>query len=111
MAVSLDELASSKAFPTFRAGGDVPVTSQQLYTGGDSSDLRQTLIYLSHRYPDAPLLGVGFSVGSNILAKYIGEEEDNSRLSAGCLLGCVSTQSISSLEAISSLTGSSHGIS
>ncbi|KAH9998105.1 hypothetical protein BJV74DRAFT_794787 [Russula compacta] len=37
-------------------------------------DLRQALLYSSHRYPQAPLLGLGFSLGANVLTRYVAEE-------------------------------------
>ena len=47
-------------------------------------------MFLSKRYPRAPLIGVGFSLGANVLTRYLAEEGSSSRLVAGCALGCVS---------------------
>lgn len=47
-------------------------------------------MYLNHKYPDAPLLGLGFSLGANLLTRYLGEEGERSKLKAGAALGCVS---------------------
>jgi uncharacterized protein len=71
------------------SGAGVPVTSPQLYSAGHTDDLRQALIYITKRYPRAPLLGIGFSLGANVLTRYIAEEGENSRLVAGCALACV----------------------
>jgi len=73
------------------SGADVPITSPQLYSAGHTDDLRQALMYIRKRYPHAPLLGVGFSLGANVLTRYIAEEGENCRLVAGCALACVST--------------------
>ncbi|KAJ7475904.1 AB-hydrolase YheT [Mycena latifolia] len=68
--------------------GCVPLTSAKFYTAAQTDDLRQALIYITKLYPKAPLLGLGFSMGGNILVRYLAEEGANSRLSAACILGC-----------------------
>ncbi len=70
-------------------GAGVPLTTAQLYSAGHTDDIRQALIYISKKYPNAPLLGVGFSLGANVLVRYLGEEGNQSRLHSGCALGCV----------------------
>lgn len=72
------------------SGAGVPVTSPQLYSAGFTNDIRTALLYISKRYPKAPLLGVGFSLGANVLTRYLAEEGEQSRLRAGCVLACVS---------------------
>ncbi|KAJ6609264.1 Alpha/Beta hydrolase protein [Mycena sp. CBHHK59/15] len=72
----------------FRGCSGVPITSPKFYTAGHTDDLRQALMYLSHKYPRAPLLGLGFSIGANIIARYLAGEGSNSLLSSGCVLGC-----------------------
>jgi len=71
-----------------RGCAGVPVTTQRLFTAGHTDDLRQALIYISHLYPEAPLLGMGFSLGANIMTRYVAEEGTNSRLRSCCVLGC-----------------------
>jgi uncharacterized protein len=66
------------------------MTSPRFYSAGGTDDIRQALVYISHRYPKAPLLGLGFSLGANILTRYVAEEGDRSRLIAACTLACVS---------------------
>lgn len=73
---------------TFRGCAGVPVTSPRLYTAGHTDDLRQALIYISNKYPRAPLLGLGFSLGANIMTRYLGEEGDRSRLSSALVVSC-----------------------
>jgi predicted alpha/beta-fold hydrolase len=70
-------------------GAGVPVTSPQLYSAGHTDDLRQALFYISHRYPEAPLLGLSFSLGANVMTRYVAEEGECSRLKSACVLGCV----------------------
>jgi predicted alpha/beta-fold hydrolase len=75
---------------TFSIGAGVPLTTAQLYGGAHTDDLRSTLLYLRDKYPEAPLLGIGFSLGANVLTRYVEEEGDRCRLRSACVLGCVS---------------------
>ncbi|KAI0082681.1 AB-hydrolase YheT [Panus rudis PR-1116 ss-1] len=72
----------------FRGCAGVPITSPQLYSAGHTDDIRVALMYLSKRYPKAPLLGLGFSLGANVLTRYLAEEGEYSRIVAGCVLAC-----------------------
>lgn len=58
-------------------------------SAGHTDDIRSALLYISAKYPKAPLLGVGFSLGANVLTRYVGEEGVNSRLKAAAVLACV----------------------
>jgi predicted alpha/beta-fold hydrolase len=57
-----------------RGCGGTELLSPQLYCGAYTEDLRQVVIELHARLPNAPLLAVGFSLGANILTKFLGEE-------------------------------------
>ncbi|KAJ7219250.1 Alpha/Beta hydrolase protein [Mycena pura] len=72
----------------FRGCAGVPVTSPQMYSAGYTGDIREALVYISQLYPRAPLIGLGFSLGANVLTRYLAEEGEQSRLSAGCALAC-----------------------
>ncbi|KZO91697.1 AB-hydrolase YheT [Calocera viscosa TUFC12733] len=72
----------------FRGCGGSTLTSSQLYSAGNTDDLRAALLYLTTRFPDAPLVGIGFSLGACVLTRYLGEEGEHSRLKAGMVLGC-----------------------
>ncbi|KAG9080685.1 hypothetical protein FRC06_006257, partial [Ceratobasidium sp. 370] len=72
-----------------RGCAGAPVTSPQLYHGGTTDDLRCALLYIRTYFPSAPLVGVGFSVGANMLAKYLGEEGSASALGAAVCLANV----------------------
>lgn len=76
-------------------GGGVPITSTKFYSAGGTDDFRQALIYISHRYPRAILLGLGFSLGSNIMTRYIAQEGEKCRLSSACVLANVRMSAIS----------------
>ena len=73
----------------FCTGAGVPVTSPLLYSAGHTDDTRQALMYIAQKYPHAPLLGIGFSLGANVITRYLAEEGANSRLRAACILACV----------------------
>ncbi|KAG8988341.1 hypothetical protein FRB90_002816 [Tulasnella sp. 427] len=70
----------------FRGCCGVPLTSPQLYSAAYTGDIRSALLYISAKYPKAPLLGLGFSLGANVLIRYIGEEGENSRLKTAVAL-------------------------
>ncbi|KDR81589.1 hypothetical protein GALMADRAFT_239633 [Galerina marginata CBS 339.88] len=72
----------------FRGCAGVPITSPLLYSAGHTDDTRQAVMYIAHQYPDAPLLGLGFSLGSNVLTRYLGEEGTASRVHSACVLAC-----------------------
>ena len=60
--------------PNYRGCGYPAVlTSSALYHGGLTTDLRAVLLFLSQVVPAAPLFGIGFSLGANVLTKYLGE--------------------------------------
>ncbi|KAF9480145.1 AB-hydrolase YheT [Pholiota conissans] len=72
----------------FRGCAGVPVTSPLLYSAAHTNDTRRALMYIAKLYPNAPLLGLGFSLGSNVITRYLGEEGNASRLHAACVLAC-----------------------
>jgi hypothetical protein len=47
---------------------------RRLYHSGETEDLRYVLALLRRQYPGARIGAVGFSVGGNVLLKYLGEE-------------------------------------
>jgi len=72
----------------FRGCAGVPLTTPQLYSSCHTDDIRQALLYISHRYPRALLLGLGFSLGANVLTRYVAEEGEECRLISACALAC-----------------------
>ena len=75
-------------------GAGVPLTSPQLYGLSHTDDFRQAIFYIAQLYPHAPLLGLGFSLGANILTRYVAEEGESCRLVSACALACVCTRSL-----------------
>ncbi|KAI9440604.1 AB-hydrolase YheT [Lactarius indigo] len=72
----------------FRGCAGVPLTSPQLYGFSHTDDFRQAILYIAQLYPHAPLLGLGFSLGANILTRYVAEEGESCRLVSACTLAC-----------------------
>ncbi|CAG8699259.1 19625_t:CDS:2 [Rhizophagus irregularis] len=66
----------------FRGCAESDITSPRLYSAAATDDIRSAIRYIRECIPDAPLLGIGFSMGANILVKYLGEEGENTPLSA-----------------------------
>lgn len=72
----------------YRACAGAPLTSPQYYSAGYTGDYHTVVNYVHSRYPQSPLLGLGFSLGASVLARYMGEEGDKCLLTAGCVIGC-----------------------
>jgi len=89
MLVPFPRASGSSLETDYPVGAGVPITSPQLYSAGHTDDLRQALFYISHRFPEAPLLGLSFSLGANVMTRYVAEEGELSRLKSACILGCV----------------------
>src|SRR5699024_11239057 len=51
------------------------------YHSGETGDLALILSRLRQRYPGAPLAAVGYSLGANVLLKYLGEQGADAPLS------------------------------
>src|SRR5690349_12965567 len=66
----------------FRGAGPEPNRLPRHYHQGDTEDLRELLAMLRKAEPDTPLLAVGWSLGGNVLLKYLGEEGPSTPLAA-----------------------------
>ena len=58
----------------FRGCHNGPNSLQRSYHSGDTDDLRVFLAYLAQRHPNAPIYLVGYSLGGNVLLKFLGEK-------------------------------------
>lgn len=67
-------------------GDGTPVTSPRLYHAGETDDTRSVLLYLTQTYPRAPIYAVGFSMGANTLAVYLGEQKEDTPIKAAVLV-------------------------
>jgi predicted alpha/beta-fold hydrolase len=66
----------------FRSCGGAPNRLPRFYHAGDTGDIGFALDLLASRNPGAPLAAVGFSLGANVLLKYLGERGSEARVSA-----------------------------
>ncbi|KAF8379948.1 hypothetical protein HHK36_027414 [Tetracentron sinense] len=69
-----------------RGCGDSPVTTAQFYSASFIEDLRQVVKHVATRYPKAKLYAVGWSLGANILVRYLGQESYSCPLSGAVSL-------------------------
>ncbi|KAI0705536.1 AB-hydrolase YheT [Earliella scabrosa] len=58
----------------FRGCNGSPVVTPRLYHAGSSEDIRPVVLWICHTFPGCNIYGLGFSLGANILTKYVGEE-------------------------------------
>ncbi|KAF8589501.1 AB-hydrolase YheT [Ramaria rubella] len=70
----------------FRGCAGSPVLSPKLSHAGSTEDLRSLVLWLTVVMPTSPYFGLGFSMGSNVLVKYCGEEGDACPLTAAISL-------------------------
>ncbi|ETW03517.1 hypothetical protein H310_04958 [Aphanomyces invadans] len=71
-----------------RGCAKTPVLTPRLFNAADTDDIRQVVTHLRRKHaPTAPLLAVGFSLGSNLLVKFLGEERDKCALDAAVSVG------------------------
>jgi len=56
------------------------------YHSGDTADLAFFINHLKQQYPNRAMVAVGFSLGGNVLAKYLGEENTNCPLNAAAVV-------------------------
>ena len=68
----------------FRDCGDYRNLLPRRYHAGETNDLRHFLKTLQQTGHSGPLLAVGFSLGGNVLMKYLGESADDTPLRAAC---------------------------
>jgi predicted alpha/beta-fold hydrolase len=57
----------------FRSCGGELNRTPRLYHSGETGDLAFVLQLLAQRFPERPLAAAGFSLGANVLLKYLGE--------------------------------------
>lgn len=67
----------------FRGASAEPNRLARSYHSGDTGDFRILAARLRARFPRAPLAAVGYSLGGNVLLKYLGEEGASSPLATG----------------------------
>jgi predicted alpha/beta-fold hydrolase len=66
----------------FRGCSGQPNQTARGYHSGETGDLDHVYEILNRRYPGTPLAAVGYSLGGNVLLKWLGERGDSIRLFA-----------------------------
>lgn len=61
----------------FRGCGQKPNRKVQSYHSGQTADVAEFVSHLAATYPSSPIYAIGFSLGGNVLGKYLGEHVDN----------------------------------
>lgn len=79
----------------FRGCAGVPITSPRLYSAACTDDYASGVLFVERLFPQAKKIGLGFSLGANVVTRYLGEEGKRSRLIGGCALACVRLYQIS----------------
>ncbi|CAH9124948.1 unnamed protein product [Cuscuta epithymum] len=60
-----------------RGCGNSPVTTPQLYSASFLGDIHEVVAHVGNCYPKANLYAVGWSLGANILVRYLGQQSDS----------------------------------
>lgn len=60
----------------FRSCGDAPNRTRRFYHSGETGDLQMVVDRVLDEYPTAPILLAGYSLGGNVLLKWLGEQGD-----------------------------------
>ncbi|WP_250460752.1 hydrolase [Microbulbifer litoralis] len=66
----------------FRGCGGIPNKLLRAYHSGDSDDPRWLAGELARQLPNTPMMAVGYSLGGNVLLKWLGEDGESSPLAA-----------------------------
>ena len=70
----------------FRGCGEQTNRHAQAYHSGATADATEFLNWLKTQYPNRPIAAIGFSLGGNMLAKYLGEQGEQSPLDAAVVI-------------------------
>lgn len=68
----------------FRGAGGVPNRRARGYHAGDTGDLDAFVAGIHRRFPQRPLAAIGYSLGGNVLLKWLGEQGATAPLRAAC---------------------------
>lgn len=66
----------------FRGCNGKPNKLPRAYHSGDTADAALLISEVQRRYPNRPLVAVGYSLGGNVLLKYCGEQAEQNPLAA-----------------------------
>lgn len=82
MQLALARLGMRSVALNFRGCSGQPNQTARGYHSGDTGDVDFLYRQLRQRYPHTPLAAVGYSLGGNVLLKWLGEKEASPDLSA-----------------------------
>ncbi|HKJ32055.1 MAG TPA: alpha/beta fold hydrolase [Balneolales bacterium] len=82
LAETLKEGGISSLSLNFRSCGSHLNRQLRFYHSGETSDVSFVANWLRIHFPNRLLFGVGFSLGGNVLVKWLGEEKENIPISA-----------------------------
>lgn len=60
----------------FRSCGSKMNNRPRFYHAGDTEDIKTVIRWIRENYPDKTIGAAGFSLGANVLAKYLAEQQD-----------------------------------
>ncbi|KAJ1647932.1 hypothetical protein LPJ64_000744 [Coemansia asiatica] len=66
----------------YRGCAGVKLTTHVLYNGGFTSDYGFAVDFIRGRFPQSKLISIGYSLGANLITKYVGEQGDACPLKA-----------------------------
>ena len=66
----------------FRGCGGSTNRLQRTYHSGETGDLDLIIRWLRQAYPDRPIAVIGYSLGANVLLKWLGEQRDQAPIQA-----------------------------
>lgn len=82
LAETLKNAGISSLLLNFRSCGTRMNRRLRFYHSGETSDVRFVAEWLRNKFPDRILFSVGFSLGGNVLVKWVGEQKQESLLTA-----------------------------
>eukprot|EP00252_Welwitschia_mirabilis_P001173 TRINITY_DN11092_c0_g1_i1.p1 TRINITY_DN11092_c0_g1~~TRINITY_DN11092_c0_g1_i1.p1 ORF type:complete len:464 (-),score=44.44 TRINITY_DN11092_c0_g1_i1:233-1624(-) len=69
-----------------RGCANIPVTTPKFYSASFTGDLQHVIQHISNIFPESNVYAVGWSLGANILVRYLGEERSDCLLSGAVSL-------------------------
>lgn len=66
----------------FRGCSGEPNLRPRIYHSGETQDVQEVFSILRKRHPNTPFCGVGYSLGGNVLLKWLGEAPESAPLAA-----------------------------
>lgn len=71
-----------------RGVNNTAMTSHKITGPGASDDIKEGLEWIHNRYPEAPIVGIGTSLGANIVLKYAAESQMDCLLRGIAVISC-----------------------